>query len=155
MAFSLPVAGRRAVWPFMVGLVLGCGTEPDEERIHGAYALTAVDGSALPYLVPDSDPDCDVSIYHGDLVLSAPARYYLEFQGPYDCAGGQTGELGRFYKGNYDRTGNSITFSAAISGYGTLEFQGTVENAAIEVTVPPIPPATGPDLTLDFTLFPD
>jgi hypothetical protein len=145
---------RRTVCPFIIGLVLACGTEPDDERIFGTYALTAVNGAPLPHLLEDSDPDCEVYISHGELVMSAPALYRLEFSGPYNCIEGQTGELGRFYNGNYDRTGNSLSFAAAISGYGTLEFPGRVETKAIEVTVPPIPPATGPDLTLDLELVP-
>lgn len=145
---------RRTVCSLIIGLALACGTEPDEEPIFGTYALTAVNGAPLPHLLEDSDPDCEVYISHGELVMSAPALYRLEFWGPYNCTGGQTGELGRFYNGNYDRTGNSLSFAAAISGYGTLHFPGTVENRAITVTVPPIPPATGPDLTLDLELVP-
>jgi hypothetical protein len=145
---------HRAIVIGLIGLVLACGTEPDEEPIFGTYALTAVDGAPLPHLLEDSDPDCEVYISHGELVISAPVLYRLEFSGPYNCTEGQTGELGRFYNGNYDRTGNSLSFAAAISGYGTLEFPGRVETKAIEVTVPPIPPATGPDLTLDLELVP-
>jgi hypothetical protein len=150
----MPVASRLIVWSSILSLVLACGTEPDDEPIVGNYGLTAVDDRPLPHLLDDSDPNCEVYVSHGELVIAAAASYRLEFWGPYNCIEGQTGELGRFYNGTYARTGNSLSFTAEISGYGTLEFNGSIGTRAIEVTVPPIPPGTGPDLTLDFELVP-
>ncbi|HEX7336035.1 MAG TPA: hypothetical protein VF252_02410 [Gemmatimonadales bacterium] len=62
--------------------------------------------------------------------------------------------IGRLYTGTFTQTGNTVTFEAEIQGAGTLEFGGIANPLEAFVTVPPIPPATGPDLRLQFALLP-
>jgi len=138
-----------------IGLfLLGCGSEPDDE-IFGTYTLVGVEGSALPYLV-SSDPECDLLISQGELTLVQGGTYTLEFSGPDDCtkSGGGISTLGRFYTGSFTQAGNEVTFEAEIQGAGTLVFSGTANPLEVFVTVPPIPPATGPDLRLQFASLP-
>lgn len=144
---------RLLLWSSLVTLVLGCGTEPDDKTVYGTYALVAVEGSPVPYLDP-TDPDCDVYITQGELRLLFTGTYDLQFSGPYQCTGGQNGTLGRLYSGPFTTTGSTLAFTAEIQGFGPLQFSGTAGLGTVEVTVPPIPPTTGPDLTLGFQINP-
>jgi hypothetical protein len=47
-----------------------------------------------------------------------------------------------------------LNFQATLQGGGTLQYSGTVNPLESFVTVPPIPPQTGPDLTLQFAIVP-
>jgi hypothetical protein len=132
----------------LVGLVFSCSSEP-EDKLLGTYVLVGVEGSALPYLI--SDTSCDVSISEGDLVLHEGGTYDLQFSGPYDCSrsGGPSGEsIGRAYTGTYTQSGGTLQFSMQVEGGGTLQFSGTINPLESFVTVPPITPATGPNLRL-------
>jgi hypothetical protein len=145
---------RRFLWLSTVAAIIGCGSEPDD-RVFGTFVLVGVEGSTLPYLEA-SDADCDVFIAEGELTLRETGTYNLEFWGPYDCSrsGGSSGTIGRLYTGPYSQSGGALNFAAEIQGSGTLQFSGTVNPLESIVTVPPIPPQTGPDLTLVFQLAP-
>jgi len=136
----------------LLGFLVGCGSEPDEE-VFGTFALVGVEGSPLPYL-ESSNGDCDQFILEGELTLDSAGRYSLEFSGPYECSGGQQGTQGRLYNGSVTQDEGTLLFEAEILGFGTLEFSGTVNPLEAAVTVPPIPPTTGPDLTLQFAIVP-
>jgi hypothetical protein len=143
---------RRAIACLALGLAGGCGSENNDE-VFGVYTLVGVEGSPLPYL-ESSDTECDVFIDQGELVLVQGGTYSLEFSGPYDCTrgGGQTGTIGRFYNGVFSQANGELSFQANIQGAGTLHFSGTANPLEAFVTVPPIPPATGPDLRLQFAI---
>jgi hypothetical protein len=132
----------------LLSLVLACGSEPDDQLL-GTYVLVGVEGHALPYLT--SDANCDVSISEGDLVLHEGGTYDLQFSGPFDCSrsGGPSGDsIGRVYTGTYTQSGSALQFNMQIQGGGSLQFSGTINPLESFVTVPPIPPATGPNLRL-------
>ena len=133
-------------------LLLGCGSEPDD-RIVGTYALVGVEGTPLPY-VEWSDGECDQFISEGELNLEPAGTYTLEFSGPLDCITGQPSTLGRLYAGTVTQSGGQLVFHAEIQGAGTLQFTGTINPLEAFVTVPPIPPTTGADLTLQFAVVP-
>jgi hypothetical protein len=145
---------RHALW-LVIGIaqLSSCGSEPND-ALTGSYALVGVQASPLPYL-ETSDADCDQFISEGSLDLTAGGSYNLEFSGPRDCtrSGGQPSTQGRVYNGSFTQTGvNTVSFAAEISGFGTLHFNGTVNPLEAFVTVPPIPPQTGPDLILQFAI---
>jgi hypothetical protein len=134
-------------------LLLGCGSEPDD-RIFGTYTLVGVEGNPLPHLAT-SDADCDLYIAEGVLVLNQTGTYSLEFAGPYDCSksGGPSDQsIGRVYSGTFTQSQGNLEFVAPLQGGGTLEFTGTVNPLEAAVTVPPVPPQTGPDLVLQFAV---
>jgi hypothetical protein len=142
---------RRLLLFIWVLACLSCGTEPGDESVIGTYTLVAVEGSALPYL-DSSDPNCDVFISEGELRLMFRG-YSLEFSGPDECGGdGQQGTRGRVYNGPFSQSGNTLVFEAHVPGNGTLQFSGTAGSGEAEVTVPPIPPQTGPNLAMSFQL---
>ena len=149
------MATRLVLFASVLAAIAGCGTGPDDERIFGTYTLVAVDGSPVPYLT--SDPNCDVFISEGELRLLLNGTYSLEFSGPYDCTrsgGPDGGTIGRFYNGQFTRSGSTLGFEAHIQGFGDIQFSGSAGSGAAEVTAPPIPPGGGPDLTLGFQLAP-
>jgi hypothetical protein len=132
-------------------LLLACGSEPDE-RIFGTYVLVSVEGSPLPYLAT-SDADCDVYLAEGELTLNEAGTYALEFFGPYDCSrgGGPSGEsIGRFYTGSFTQSEGTLQFETQVEGGALVEFSGTANPLEARVTVPVLPPQTGPDLELQF-----
>jgi hypothetical protein len=134
-------------------LFSGCGSEPDD-RIFNTYVLVGVDGHPLPYLVT-SDADCDVYIAQGELRLNEGGTYTMEFMGPLDCSrsGGPSEEdIGRQYVGTFTESDGVLQFTGPLQGGGTLEFSGTVNPLEARVMAPPIPPATGPDLELQFAV---
>jgi hypothetical protein len=136
-------------------LFSACGSEPDD-RVFGTYALVGVDGNPLPYLLT-SDADCDLFVDEGELTLNEVGTFALEFFGPYDCSksGGPSDQsIGRVYSGTFTQSQGDLEFEAPLQGGGTLEFTGTVNPLEAFVTVPPIPPATGADLTLQFAVVP-
>ena len=136
-------------------LISACGSEPDD-RLFGTYALVGVDGNSLPYLLT-SDADCDLFIAEGELTLNEAGTFELEFLGPYDCSksGGPADQsIGRVYSGTFTQSQGSLEFASPLQGGGTLEFSGTANPLEAAVTVPPAPPQTGPDLTLQFAVVP-
>jgi hypothetical protein len=144
-----------ALLPLALVLMSGCGSGPPDE-ITGTYSLVGVEGQMLPFL-ETSDAECDQFISAGELTLHPGGTYNLEFSGPRDCSrgGGQPSTLGRLYSGTFTQSGtNSIAYQAEIQGAGTLHFTGTANPLEAFVTVPPIPPQTGPDLTLQFAIVP-
>jgi hypothetical protein len=150
----LPLEFLKRAWHLAgLMLVIGCGSEPDE--VFGTFTLVGVEGGALPYL-EWSDAECDQFISEGELTLDPAGTYNLEFSGPYDCTrgGGQTGTMGRFYTGTVSQTDGELLFEVNLQGAGTVLFSGTANPAAATATVPPIPPQTGPDLSLQFEMVP-
>ena len=135
-------------------LACGCGSEPDD-RMFGTYVLVGVEGEPLPYLA-FSDADCDEFISEGTLTLEEAGTYNLEFSGPVDCSRGQgqTGTQGRLYTGVFSQDGGQLRFQAQIQGGPTVEFSGTANPLEARVTVPVLPPQTGPDLELQFAVSP-
>lgn len=135
-------------------LLLACGSEPNDP-VFGTYSLVGVESSPLPYLV-SSDAECDLLIDLGELTMAEDGTYTLEFSGPHDCtkSGGGVATIGRFYGGTFTQAGNAVTFQMEIQGAGALSFTGTANPLEVFVTVPPIPPATGPDLRLQFAVIP-
>ena len=134
-------------------LVGACGSEPDD-RLFGTYVLVGVAGNPLPYLAT-SDADCDLHIAEGELVLNEGGTYTMEFMGPLDCSrsGGPSDQsFGRQYVGTFTESDGVLQFTGPLQGGGTLEFSGTVNPLEARVTAPPIPPATGPDLELQFAV---
>ena len=131
-------------------LVSGCSTEPDE-RIFGTYVLVGIEGQPLPYL-SFSDAECDEFISEGELTLAEAGTYTLELSGTYDCSRGegQTGTLGRLYTGTFSQDAGRLDFQAQVQGGPTVEFSGTANPLEARVTVPVLPPQTGPDLELQF-----
>jgi hypothetical protein len=147
---------RLVLFTSVLSVIAGCGTGPDEERIFGTYSLVAVDGNPVPYLDP-SDPNCDIFISEGELRLRLNGTYSLEFSGPLDCSrsGGPTDQtIGRFYNGQFTRSGSTLGFEAHIQGFGDIQISGSAGSGAAEVLAPPIPPGTGPNLNLGFQLVP-
>jgi hypothetical protein len=141
---------------YLIALLLfvGCGSEPDD-RIFGTYVLVGVEGETLPYLA-FSDAECDEFISEGELTLAETGTYNLEFSGAYDCSrgGGQTGTQGRLYTGTFTQDGGQLQFEAQVQGGPTVEFSGTANPLEARVTVPVLPPQTGPDLELQFAVTP-
>jgi len=137
--------------PLLLALVLGCGSEPDE-RIFGTFVLVGVEGHALPYL-QTSDANCDVFISEGELILHEDGTYDLQFSGPLDCSrsgGPSDQDIGRVYAGTATQSGGALHFEMPVQGSVNVDFSGTVNPLEAIVTVPPIPPATGVDLRLQF-----
>jgi hypothetical protein len=133
-------------------LAAGCGSENNDE-VFGIYTLVGVEGSPLPYL-ESSGAECDQTIDRGELRLFEEGTYSLELNGALDCTrgGGQTQTTGRLYIGTFTQQAGQLSFQANIEGFGTLQFGGTVNPLEAFVTVPPIPPATGPNLRLQFAV---
>jgi hypothetical protein len=133
-------------------LACGCGSEPDD-RIFGTYALVGVEGQPLPYL-SFSDAECDEFISEGELTLAETGTYNLELLGTYDCSrgGGQNGTQGRLYTGIFSQDAGDLEFQAQVQGGPTVEFSGTATQTEARVTVPVLPPQTGPDLELHFAV---
>jgi hypothetical protein len=150
------MATRLVLLASVLAAIAGCGTGPDEEPIFGNYSLVTVEGNPVPYL-DSSDPNCDIFISAGELRLVLNGTYGLEFSGPLDCSrsgGPADGSIGRFYTGRFTRSGSRLGFEVHIQGFGDIQFSGTAGSGEAEVTVPPIPPASGPELTLRFQLAP-
>jgi len=136
-------------------LISGCGSEP-EDRVFGTYALVGVEGNSLPHLLT-SDADCDVFVAEGELTLNEAGTFALEFLGPLDCSrsGGPADQsIGRTYSGTFTQSQGSLQFESPLQGGGTIEFSGTANPLEAAVTVPPVPPQTGPDITLQFAVVP-
>jgi hypothetical protein len=149
---SPPAFSRRLLTWVALGLAAGSGSENNDE-VYGIYTLVGVEGSPLPYL-ERSDAECDEFITLGELRLFEQGTYSLELTGTFDCTrgGGQTGTTGRLYSGTFTQQAGDLEFEAEIQGFGTLRFSGSANPLEAFVTVPPIPPATGPDLSLQFAI---
>lgn len=151
---SLPAFSRGLLTWIALGLATGCGSENNDE-VFGIYSLVGVEGSPLPYL-ERSDAECDQFIDLGELRLFEQGTYSLEFTGTLDCTrgGGQFQTIGRLYSGTFTQQAGELTFEVEIQGFGTLQFSGSANPVEAFVTVPPFPPATGPDLRLQFAVVP-
>jgi hypothetical protein len=142
------VARPVLVVPFALA-ASGCGGGLEPRDVTGSYVVTAANGAGLPHLA-ESTADCDRFVARGELLLEPTSRYQLELAGPFDCrrSGGTLGTAGSFYVGTYAAAGRRLSFAAPVVGGDTLRFGGEAVEDRIELTVPPIPPQQGPDLTL-------
>jgi hypothetical protein len=141
----------KAGYLIVLALTLGCGSEPDD-KIFGTYTLVAIQGALIPYHDFElSGGDCDVFVTEGELVLEPSGSYNLEFSGPRNCTGGEPPTtVGRVYSGTVSQSNGQLAFTADVEGAGPLQFTGSVNPLEAIVTVPPIPPQTGSNLTLQF-----
>ena len=115
------------------------------------YMLVSVNDGGLPYL-ESATPECDRFIQEGLLRFEPGNRYTLTFEGPDNCerGGGGITTLGRIYLGGYALQGRTLTFEVTVQGADPQTFEGVARGSDIVVTVPPLPPQTGPGLTLRF-----
>jgi hypothetical protein len=150
---DLPVIARaRTCLVLAIGNLVACGNALEPGDVAGTYALTAVNQSQLPFLL-SATADCDEFIDIGELRLTEAGTFFLEITGPLDCSrgGGQPGTSGRFYTGSYDVGDDRLTFETLLPEDEILRFGGEPRGQDLRITVPPLPPLTGPDLVLDFT----
>jgi hypothetical protein len=143
---------RPAFSILLLAGVTGCNDGIGPGDVAGSYALVAVNDAALPYLLLDTG-DCQQQIDVGELQLEASGTYSIEFSGPLDCEGTQPARAGRTYSGTYEISGNDLQFHVVLAGQ-PVQFAGDIADRVVRTSVPPIPPAGGPDLALRFSLSP-
>lgn len=123
----------------LAGLIVlaagACGTEPVE--IGGSYTLSAVEGTAPPYIVI-ATVECDVSIAGGRLTFGAAEQFELVIDMLTDCSrgGGSPSEESLGYIGSAEIDGRRVTFHVP-TGTGPLVFEGLASSAGpLTVEVP-------------------
>jgi hypothetical protein len=122
---------RVAMAVAAVAFLGACGSDNNGSTgpsdVTGAYNLSTVNSSALPYTVPDVDGS--EVIQAGQVVLNTDNTYTVQGTGTFNES---DSELVNDH-GSYTRSGSHITFSSAVF---SQSYTATVTSTSMTVTVP-------------------
>jgi hypothetical protein len=116
----------------LAGGIVGCGDSLKPSDLVGSYFLGAIQGGSPPKLIVD-DPDCQITVTGGQLVLNADASFTMQLDEVTACpTPTQPGEVSVNWFGNYRLEGTTLVLTAmgdvnveytASAGGPTLQFQ--------------------------------
>ena len=122
---------RLAMAVAAVGFLAACGSDSNGSTgpsdVTGAYNLSTVNSSSLPYTVPDVDGD--EVVQSGQVVLNNDDTYTVTGSGTFNDS---DSELVSDH-GTYTHSGSHITFT---SGVFLTTYTATVTSTSMTVTVP-------------------
>ncbi|HEY2898141.1 MAG TPA: lipocalin family protein [Gemmatimonadaceae bacterium] len=119
----------------VVVLVAACGSDstgPRTASVTGTYDLTAVNGSSLPYTVPNTGEDVEI-VQNGTITLSADSTYEASATGTLNGSGSTLVTDA----GTYSVSGAQVTFtSIAIPGaHYTASIAGSGTSQTLTATI--------------------
>lgn len=118
----------------VVATVAACGSDNNNGTgpmdVSGTYSLTTVDGSALPYAVPNN-PEHDIVITSATGTLGSDHTYTIVGTGTSD--GGDPQQVVAD-AGTYTVSGSTITFSS--STFSGASYTAAATSSTITATVP-------------------
>jgi hypothetical protein len=114
------------------GLLVGCGTEPDDPFFRATYAVIYD-----PAQLVSATENCDRLVDHVLLELGEEGTFELSINVVDDCtrAGGSFAFSEVFRLGKYSRQANTLSFTP--EGEAATAFTGTLELAAIVLVLFP------------------
>jgi hypothetical protein len=125
----------RYRWAGLVLSALACSDPSSPLSLAGTYALTTVDGSALPFSAAVADaPGWTETTTNGEVGLRADGTWYLSVNSHVNFPSGQTQAVEDGDEGTFTTEGNAITFTCTRIDKGRV-FTGDVSGDGA-VTVP-------------------
>lgn len=142
-SFVRPRFLRSAAALLVVACLAACGSDSTAPRdVGGSYTLSTIDGSALPFTVPNSPPHAIIS--SAFVVLAADKTYTYQASGSLDGVG--SGDVADDH-GTYTVSGSTVTFTS-------IKYNGSryTANASSTQLTPTVPGAIVNSDNLSFTL---
>jgi hypothetical protein len=128
--FVRPRLFRTAVALLVAASLAACGSDSIAPRdVAGSYSLSTIDGSTLPYTVPNSPPVAIIST--GFVVLSADSTYTYQASGSLNGVG--SGDVADDH-GTYKVSGSSVTFTSI--KYNGSRYTADASSTGLTSTVP-------------------
>ena len=124
-------ATRIAIAAAAVALLGACGSDstgPRNTNVSGTYALTTVDGSSLPFTIPNTG-DNTVIVENATVTLNADSSYTAV------ASGTENGDPATIITdaGHYSVSGSQVTFTSSVIQGGN--YTGTVSGSTLTVSI--------------------
>lgn len=131
MRISSARAARIAIAAATVALLGACGSDstgPRNTNVAGTYALSTVDGSNLPFTVPNTGDNTEI-VQSATITLSSDSTYSAV------ASGTENGEPTSIITdtGNYSVSGSQVTFTSTVIQGGN--YTGSVSGTTLTVTI--------------------
>jgi hypothetical protein len=125
---------RLAMSVAAVAFLAACGSDNNgttgPSDVTGAYNLSSVNSTSLPYTVPDVNDDGDEVVQAGQVVLNSDMTYTVQGTGTFN---GSDSQLVSDH-GTYTHSGSHVTFTSDVIEGGS--YTATVTSTTLTATVP-------------------
>jgi hypothetical protein len=131
MRISSARAARVAIAAAAVALLGACGSDstgPKNTNVAGTYTLSTVDGSSLPFTVPNTGDNTEI-VQNAMVTLNSDSSYTAVANGT------ENGESTTIITdtGNYSVSGSQVTFTSTVIPSGN--YTGSVSGSTLTVTI--------------------
>jgi hypothetical protein len=131
MRISSARAARIAIAAAAVALLGACGSDstgPKNSNVQGTYALTTVDGSSLPFTIPNTGANTEV-VENATVTLTSDSTYTAVANG---TANNEPTTI-ITDQGHYSVSGSQVTFTSTVIQGGN--YTGSVSGSTLTVTI--------------------
>jgi Lipocalin-like domain len=132
MTFSSARFARVAIAAVAVALLAACGSDstgPKNVNVAGTYDLTSVNGSALPYTVPNTGGNTEI-VQQATITLNTDSTYAVNATG---TVNGSTSTIAAD-AGHYTVGGSQVTFTSTI--ISNAHYTASATSSTLTATVP-------------------
>jgi len=131
MRTSSARALRFAIAAATVAMLAACGSDstgPRNTNVSGTYALTTVDGSSLPFTIPNTGDNTEI-VNNATVTLNSDSSYTAVANGT------ENGEDATIITdtGHYSVSGSQVTFTSSVIQGGN--YTGSVSGSTLTVTI--------------------
>jgi hypothetical protein len=131
MRTSSARALRVAIAATAVAMLAACGSDstgPRNTNVSGTYALTTVDGSSLPFTIPNTGDNTEI-VENATITLNSDSSYTAVANGT------ENGESTPIITdmGHYSVSGSQVTFTSSVIQGGN--YTGNVSGSTLTVSI--------------------
>jgi hypothetical protein len=123
---------RAAAAVVAVALLAACGSDstgPNDANVAGGYALTTVNGSALPYTVPNTGGNTEI-VEQATITLNTDSTYAVNATG---TVNGSTSTIAAD-AGHYTVAGSQVTFTSSL--ISSAQYTASATSSTLTATIP-------------------
>jgi ABC-type oligopeptide transport system substrate-binding subunit len=129
--FASARAAKVVIAAAAVAMLAACGSDstgPRNTNVAGTYDLSTVDGSSLPYTVPNTGDNTEI-VQNATITLNADSTYSAIANGT------ENGESSVVIadEGHYSVSGSQVTFTSTVIEGGN--YTGNVSGSTLTVTI--------------------
>jgi len=122
---------RFAIAAATVAMLAACGSDstgPRNTNVSGTYALTTVDGSSLPFTIPNTGDNTEI-VNNATVTLNSDSSYTAVANGTENGADATI----ITDAGHYSVSGSQVTFTSSVIQGGN--YTGSVSGSTLTVTI--------------------
>jgi hypothetical protein len=131
MTFVSARVAKVALAAAAIAMFGACGSDstgPSNKNVEGTYSLTTVDGSSLPFTIPNTGDNTEI-VQSATLTLTGDSTYTAS------ASGTENGDPTNIITdaGHYSVSGSQVTFTSALIEGGN--YTGTASGTTITVSI--------------------